>query len=299
MSTFWSVTVSVVVILNILACLWLLVWASKKQPGEVEEGEEKDHVWDEDLRELNNPLPRWWLHVFILSIVFGLGYLVAYPGLGNFPGVLGWTQEKQHDERLAEVEERRAAFYAEFEGKSLTELAADPAARSFGNELFSIECAGCHGVNATGAVGFPNLTDDAWLWGNDPQTVRTSIANGRQAVMPAFGAALDKDVVPALVEYVRNWENADLPDEGLEEAKQAFQRTCMACHGPEGKGNPMMGAPNLRNGEWLYGGDAASVRQSILSGRNGNMPAFGNKRSEMDIDLLAAYVLGLDGKPTE
>lgn len=299
MSTFWSVTITVVVLANILACVWLLVWTSKKQPGEVAEGEEKDHVWDEDLRELNNPLPRWWLHTFILSIVFALGYLVAYPGLGNFPGLLGWTQHKQHDERLAEVQEKREAFYAQFEGKSLTELAGDPAARSFGSELYSIECAGCHGVNAQGAVGFPNLSDDVWLWGGEPKAVRTSIANGRQAAMPQFYATLDQDAVPALIEYVRNWENADLIGGRLELAKQTYQRNCMACHGPEGKGNPMMGAPNLRNDEWLYGGSEEAVRQSILFGRNGNMPAFGKSLSEMDIDLLAAYVLGLDGKPAE
>ncbi|MBY8965845.1 cytochrome-c oxidase, cbb3-type subunit III [Algiphilus sp.] len=294
MSTFWSVTVTVVVLLNILACVWLLIWTSKKQPGEVAEGAEKDHVWDEDLRELNNPLPRWWLHTFILSIVFALGYLVAYPGLGNFPGLLGWSQHKQHDERLAEVQEQRQSFYAQFEGKSVTELAGDPAARSFGSELYSIQCAGCHGVNAQGAVGFPNLRDDVWIWGGDAQAIHTTIAKGRQAVMPQFYATLDQEAVPALIEYVRNWDNADLRGERLALAQQTFQRNCMACHGPDGQGNPLMGAPNLRNGEWLYGGSEEAVRQSILFGRNGNMPAFGNALSALDIDLLAAYVLGLN-----
>lgn len=293
MNTFWSVTVAVVTIANILACLWLLVWTSKKQPGEVADGAEKEHVWDEDLRELNNPLPRWWLHMFILTIVFGLGYLVAFPGLGNYPGLLDWTQEKQHDERLEAVKDRREAFYAAFEGKSIAALADDPAARRFGGELFSIQCAGCHGVDARGAVGFPDLADDVWLWGGAPETIRASIAGGRQAAMPQFYATLPQDVVPDLITFVREWDDARLTQARAERARQTFQRSCAACHGADGHGNPALGAPDLRNGEWLYGGDPDAVRHTILFGRSGNMPAFGDALGATDIDLLAAYVYGL------
>lgn len=293
MTPFWNTVVIALVVLNVLACLWLLIWTSRRRPDESAEGTETGHVWDEDLREYNNPLPRWWLNLFVITIVFGLGYLALYPGLGNFAGTLGWTSAEQHDARLAQVEARRRAVYAAFEGKPIDELRGMPAATAVGAKLFETHCAGCHGTDARGAKGFPNLRDRDWLYGGAPEQVYASITNGRAGQMPSFFSAIDETQAKALVALVANWNKggSGTPEEAI--GREKFAGSCAACHGADGKGNPMLGAPNLTDDVWLHGGSTAQLRETILFGQKSEMPAFGSTLGETERRLLAAYVLSL------
>lgn len=294
MSPLWSNIVIALVILNILACLWLLIWTSKKRPNEAAEGAETGHVWDDDLREYNNPLPRWWLNMFVLTIIFGLGYLVFYPGLGNFAGRLGWTSKGQMEQRLAEVQQRRNALYAAFDGQPVAALQTNTAAMALGAKLFSRNCAGCHGTDAQGAVGFPNLTDNDWLYGGSEAQVHASINNGRRGQMPSFVGSVDEQQVSDLVAYVQALHQRPEAASELPGAKK-FSVTCVACHGAEAHGNQALGAPDLTDAVWLHGGDTESIRQTIVLGRSSEMPTFKDQLSETERQLLTAYVLSLSG----
>lgn len=294
MSPLWSNIVIALVILNILACLWLLIWTSKKRPDEAAEGAETGHVWDDDLREYNNPLPRWWLNMFVLTIIFGLGYLVFYPGLGNFAGRLGWTSKGQMEQRLAEVQQRRNALYAAFDGQPVAALQTNTAAMALGAKLFSRNCAGCHGTDAQGAVGFPNLTDNDWLYGGSEAQVHASINNGRRGQMPSFVGSVDEQQVSDLVAYVQALHQRPEAASELPGAKK-FSVTCVACHGAEAHGNQALGAPDLTDAVWLHGGDTESIRQTIVLGRSSEMPTFKDQLSETERQLLTAYVLSLSG----
>ncbi|MDT0499088.1 cytochrome-c oxidase, cbb3-type subunit III [Algiphilus sp. W345] len=294
MTSTWSLVVAVVVLANIIACLWLLIWTSRRRPDEVAEGAETGHVWDDDLREYNNPLPRWWLNMFVLTIIFGLGYLLFYPGLGNFAGRLGWTSHRQHDERLAEVEARRHAVYAQYDGLGIEQLQDHAGARSMGAKLFSSNCAGCHGDDAHGAIGFPNLSDQDWLYGGSAEQVYTTISQGRRGQMPAFLTALTPEEVSGLVAYVSKLHTGEAPrrpDELIGQKK--FAITCAACHSADGSGKLALGAPRLNDDTWLYGGSPDQIRQTILFGQKSEMPAFGELLTDTERRLLAAYVLGL------
>lgn len=296
MSMAMTVFVGALILLNIVGCLWLISWTTKPQPGEEAEGAEKSHVWDGDLRELNNPLPRWWLNLFYITIVFTFGYLLLYPGFGSFAGTLGWSQEDQHDQRLALVNAKREAHYAQFEQMGIEQLSATPAASQAGGRLFADNCAGCHGPSAQGAIGFPNLTDQDWLYGSSSQQIVHSIAHGRTGVMPAFGAMLQDAELDALVGLLANWQQPALSEADLTVARAKFGMFCAACHGAQGKGNPMLGAPNLTDAVWLYGNAPEQLRQTISAGRSGVMPAHRDKLSEAEIKLLAAYVYRFVGQ---
>jgi len=292
MTSFWSYLVSALVLANILACVWLLIWASRKRPEEAAEGAETGHVWDDDLREYNNPLPKWWLNLFVITVIFGLGYLALYPGLGNYRGYLGWSEHKQHDERLAKVMEKRAALLAGFEGHDIVSLEKDPAALKYGSQLFTANCSGCHGTDAHGAKGFPNLTDQDWLYGGAPDTVFTTITNGRNGIMPPLATALDEQKISDVIAYVQSLHTGASGAQ-VDAGHAVFMGTCMACHGPEAKGNPLLGAPNLSDDTWLYGGSADTIRETITYGRHGQMPAFGATLNDTERRLVAAYVLSL------
>ncbi len=290
MSPFWHWFVVVVTLASLAGCLWLLFGNARRAPGE---SEDTGHVWDGDLKEYNNPLPRWWLNLFVLTVVFALGYLAMYPGLGNYAGRLGWTQQRQAEAGLDAVRESRAALYAQFAGRGVAELARDPAAQPLGRELFLKNCAGCHGADARGAVGFPNLADADWLYGGQPEAIVASVTHGRHGVMPPFNGALQSDAVQALVAVVTRWSDPAL-DAGTRAAgMRQYGVTCAACHGADGRGNPAIGAPNLTDDVWLYGGTPERVRETILFGRTGGMPAHGELLSADDIRLVAAYVHGL------
>lgn len=293
MSQTWHLIVVALVLLNIGACIGLLIWTSKRRADEPAEGAETGHVWDGDLREYNNPLPRWWLNLFVLSVIFSLGYLVLYPGLGNLPGRLGWTSASQADNALAEVETRRAAIFARFKDRSVESLQADAGAVQQGAKLFESNCAGCHGADARGAKGFPNLRDHDWLYGGSAEQVLASITNGRNGQMPSFYSSLDENEVRSLVAFVRGWHRGGLDSVDEAAGRRKFGVTCAACHGADGKGNTMLGAPNLSDNTWLHGSSEDDVKQTILFGRSSQMPAFGETLDETQRHLLAAYVLSL------
>lgn len=288
MSAFWHWFVVGTTICSLLGYLWLLFANARGTPGE-----DTGHVWDDDLKERNNPLPRWWLNLFVITVVFAAGYLVLYPGLGNFAGTLGWSQSGQARAGLDDLGRTRAQHYAAFAGKDLATLSRDAAARSLGREVFLRNCAGCHGADARGALGFPNLADSDWLYGGAPDTLVETITRGRRGQMPSFNGALSAEAVKALADFVPRWSDPRLSAGTRAEGMAQFQKTCAACHGPDGHGNPAIGAPNLTDGTWLYGGSPDTVRETILFGRAGNMPAHAEILSADDIRLVAAYVYGL------
>jgi cytochrome c oxidase cbb3-type subunit III len=289
MSGFWHLLVIVLTIASIIGCLWLLFANARGNPGESTTG----HVWDDDLREYNNPLPRWWLNLFVITVVFSIGYLVVYPGLGNLAGTFGWTQQSEMQTRLDAVKQKRQSLYASLGDRDIVALAADPAIRPLGREVYLNNCAGCHGMDARGAIGFPNLADDAWLYGGTPEAIVASIANGRQGVMPHFNGMLDAQATDDLVDTLLNWHNPRFDGARRERAMQKFSTVCAACHGVNATGNTVIGAPDLTDGVWLYGGTREAVRHSILFGRNGNMPAHRDLLSADDIRVVAAWIYGL------
>jgi cytochrome c oxidase cbb3-type subunit III len=283
MSSGWSIFVIVLTIVNILACVWLLRWTARpKHAGEkIGDGSDTGHTWDGDLREYNNPLPRWWLWVFYITVVFGLVYLVLFPGLGGFGGLKGWSQSAQYQQERAAVEAR----------------AAELLALATAHNLFQNNCAQCHGSDGGGARGFPNLANDDWQWGGDPDSIVQSIAGGRVAVMTPWGEVLGDEGVAQVVAYVQQLSGQP-SDTGLAAAGAThFQTFCAACHGLDGKGMAAVGAPNLTDGVWLYGGDAATIHETVVKGRNGQMPAFAGTLGEQRVRLLAAYVLRMSGGP--
>jgi cytochrome c oxidase cbb3-type subunit 3 len=299
MTSGWSLFVIVVTIVNILACVWLLRWTSKpKSAGEkIGGGADTGHVWDKDLREYNNPLPKWWLWLFYITVAFGLLYLALYPGLGTIKGIKGWSQAGQYEQEAAAAEAKTAAYLAPFASMTVPELAGNAQAMATAHNLFQNNCAQCHGSDGGGARGFPNLANSDWQWGGDPDTIVQTIANGRIAAgMVAWGPALGEQGVDKVVAYLQKLSGQQ-HDAGLAaEGEQLFLTTgCIGCHGMDGKGMTAVGAPNLTDDVWLYGGDAATLKETVTNGRAGQMPAFQDKLGEQRVRLLAAYVLRMSG----
>ena len=295
MTTGWSLFVIILTIANILACLWLLRWTSKPRTAseKIGGGADTGHVWDKDLREYNNPLPKWWLWLFYITIAFGLLYLAFYPGLGNFAGIGGWTQAGQYEQERAAVEARAAALLAPLAALPVAELVNNEQAMSTAHNLFQQNCAQCHGSDGGGAAGFPNLRDADWQWGSDADSVVATIVAGRVAAMPPWAAVIGEPGVEEAVAYVQTLSGQQADATKAAAGQVHFQTLCAACHGMDGKGNPLLGAPDLTDGAWLYGGDAATLKQTLMNGRNGQMPAWGDKLGEQRIKLLAAYVTKL------
>jgi len=299
-----SVFVVVFTVINIAACVWLLWWTSRSRAaagasdqspsGQVEK---TGHVWDGDLEEYNNPLPRWWLGLFIITVLFGAAYLIFFPGLGNFRGLKQWSSVQAYEQQMEQQRARLEQRLASLKDKSLMELAADPSAMSTARNLFGANCSTCHGSDARGAKGFPNLTDNDWLWGGDEQTVYTSIAQGRHGVMPALGSVLGPTGVNEVASYVVSLSGREAPADWVAAGRERFATLCAACHGPDAKGNPALGAPNLTDDVWLHGGDFDSIRATITNGRDNQMPAHAELLGETKVRLLAAYVLSLSRAP--
>jgi cytochrome c oxidase cbb3-type subunit 3 len=295
MTSGWSLFVILVTILNIAGCVWLLRWTSKpKSVGEkIGGGADTGHVWDKDLREYNNPLPKWWLWLFYITVAFAVLYLVLYPGLGTVKGIKGWTQAGQYQAERAAAEARAAAYLAPFATMTVPQLAADGKAMATARNLFQNNCAQCHGSDGGGARGFPNLSDKNWQWGGDPDTVVQTIMAGRIAAMPAWGQVLGAAGVDQVVAYVQQLSGQQSDATLAAAGKTQFETVCAACHGVDGKGNPMVGAPNLTDDIWLYGGDAATLKTTVENGRQGQMPAFGDRLGQERVRLLAAYATKL------
>ena len=296
MSTFWHWYIIIITVGSLIATIWFLIYTSRlRVPSNTEEdgSETTGHVWDEDLRELNNPLPRWWLGLFWITIAFSIVYLVLYPGLGRYEGTLGWSQQDQYEQEMATA---RAAFqkqYGIFDELSLAELAADPKAVEMGRNLYAHNCATCHGSDARGAPGYPNLTDGHWIWGSAPEQIEQTVVNGRRAAMPAWGDALGEDGVTRTATYVQQLAGLPVDASMAAAGRQHYTQLCIACHGPEGTGNPLLGAPDLTAGVYIYGGDLDSIRDTIRNGRNGIMPAQRELIGATRARLAAAYILSM------
>lgn len=289
MSALTKTIVLIVTCLNVLGCLWLIWWTARKRPGEVAEGEVQDHVWDKDLRERNNPMPRWWLILFYLTIAFGMLYFLLYPAVGG--GVLGWTQARQYREEMQSAQNHYGPVYAAFAGRSIEELAKDPKAVALGRSLFANNCINCHGSDGRGARGFPDLTDNDWLYGGEPKDIIQSITGGRQGTMPPLGPALGPQGIEEVTDYVLSLSGHTEPADKVAAGQGRFVM-CAPCHGPDGKGNHIIGAPDLTADIWLYGGTPATIHQTLMQGRQGKMPAH-QWLGEDRIRLLAAYVYSL------
>lgn len=292
MSQEWGIYVAVISLLNIIGMIWLLK-VTAKQPKEEMEQETTGHEWD-GITELNTPLPRWWLWLFYLTIVFALGYLAVFPGLGNMKGYFGWSQENQYAQERSAYDEKYAAFYDQYLEQSHEELAVNTKAMGTAKNMFLQYCAGCHGSDGGGAIGFPNLTDQDWLYGPDEASIKLTLVNGRNGMMPGFGAAFTEEDRNGLVAYVLNLSTKTKDDPALIAKGEAkFQMMCAACHGAEAQGNQFMGAPNLADTIWLYGGRPEDLHETLINGRAGVMPAHGDILSPAKIHLLAAYVKSL------
>jgi cytochrome c oxidase cbb3-type subunit 3 len=292
-SEFWSWFIIVLTLGGIAACFMLIKWMTVKvEPGK--EVETMGHVWDEDLQEYNNPLPKWWLNMFYITLVFGIIYLILYPGLGTFAGVLGWTQTGQWEEEIRDADARFGPIYQQYASVDLEALSRDPEANAIGQRLFLNYCATCHGSDAGGTYGFPNLGDDDWLYGGEPETIKESILKGRNGVMPVLAAGLGGDEgVDQVAAYVLSLSGRKVDQELAAAGKTKFETVCAACHMPDGSGNQALGAPRLNDRIWLYGGSAGTVKATILNGRNGVMPAHGDFLGEDKVHLLAAYIYSL------
>jgi cytochrome c oxidase cbb3-type subunit 3 len=294
-SGFWNWFIILVVVASIAALFWLISWSAKGKPSKNAEGkvETMGHVWDENLEELNNPLPRWWLIMFYLTLFFGIAYLILYPGLGTFRGVLGWTQIDQYQKEIEHANKTYGPLYNRYLDEEITALVNDPDAIKIGARLYSTYCTTCHGSDARGVRGFPNLRDNDWLYGGTPEKIQESIMNGRQGMMPAWESTLGHDGVFQVTEYVRSISGRDVDSVVAYQGKQIFDQNCAVCHGADGKGNQALGAPNLTDNIWLYGGTQKQIFQSIAAGLNGVMPAHGEFLGKAKVHLLAAYIYGL------
>jgi len=295
MSANWSWYIIILTAINILACFWLIRWNSQKRRGDVikEEADTTGHIWDNDLQEYNNPLPRWWLWLFYITIVFAIGYLVLYPGMGKFTGTLGWDQTGQYQAEMQTAEAKYGPIFAAYAQQPIAELVADKQAMASGERLYLTYCATCHGSDAGGASGFPNLADKVWLWGGTPEAIKTSILDGRNAMMPPMGAGLPDAQVDELVAYVLSLNGREADPARVAAGKTTFDAMCAACHGADGTGNQAAGFPDLTNNTWLYGGSPGKIRETIVKGRSGVMPAHRDFLGEEKVHLLAAYVYSL------
>jgi cytochrome c oxidase cbb3-type subunit III len=288
---FWDVYITLITVLSIVAC-GALLW-SQNVPRAPGGAPTTGHLWDEDLAEFNNPLPGWWRWLFWLTIAFGIVYLVLYPGLGSWKGTLGWSQVGQLRDETAAADRQFGPLYEKFAAAGIDALAKSPEALAVGQKLFLNNCAQCHASDGGGSRGFPNLTDRDWLYGGDAATIKATIAEGRNGVMPPFGPALGEQGVKNVAQYVRSLSGLTADPLRVAYGKEIFMQTCVACHGAEGKGNPMLGAPNLSDKVWLHGSDEPQVIETITKGRGSNMPAHKELLSAAKIHLLTAYVLSL------
>jgi cytochrome c oxidase cbb3-type subunit 3 len=290
MTSFWSMWIIVLTTVTIVGITWILFANRKREQPSADKT--TGHEYD-GIQEFDNPMPAWWFYMFVLTIVWGIGYLILYPGMGNFPGVLGWTQVGQYDRQVATADEKFRTMRDRYMALPVEEIASDPAVRKMGMRMFSNNCAQCHGADAKGSYGFPNLADGDWIFGGTPDAIKASITNGRQAAMPAWGSIIGDKGVTDVTAYVLNINGREASENQVAAGEKVFQTYCVACHGADATGNPALGAPNLKNGIWLYGGTPEQISHSIRAGRNGVMPAHSNTLSEDKIHILTSYVYGL------
>ncbi len=296
-SGFWNMYVIVITLVSVIGCGVFLLLQDKAKTNA---GNTTGHVWDETLEEYNNPLPNWWRWMFYITVVFSLIYLALYPGLGNMAGSFGWTMRGQYEAEMKKADEQYGPIFKKFQSQDIRAVAANSEAKEMGQRLFLTYCAQCHGSDAKGAKGFPNLADQDWLFGGTPAQIKESIAKGRDAAMPAKGVKpdLNGDQIKDLANYVRSLSGLSADSIRAQRGKDLFAPACAACHGPDGKG--MVGvAPNLSDKVWLYGSSEVDIVETITKGRVNRMPAFGDFLGDAKVHLLTAYVYGLGGGAKE
>jgi cytochrome c oxidase cbb3-type subunit 3 len=297
-SNFWSLYVAGIALFGIVACLILLYFSGKAKAMTAEDNT-TGHVWDGDLREMNNPLPRWWVGLFLITIAFAFGYLALYPGLGNSAGKLGWSSTGQYDAEVAKANKELEPLYAKFAGMPPEDVAKDPQAMAIGDRLFMNNCAQCHGSDARGSKGFPNLTDADWLHGGSHAKIKETLVNGRNGMMPPMAAAVGTpEDVRNLAHYVLSLSNS--PHDSLRASlgKSKFG-ACAGCHGGDGKGNQALGAPNLTDDIWLHGWGENAIVAMVNNGKVNQMPAQVSKLTDAQLHVLASYVWGLSNNPAQ
>jgi cytochrome c oxidase cbb3-type subunit 3 len=302
MTAFWSIYITLLTVGTMVALFWLIFATRKSEVHKNPTEQTMGHAFD-GIEEYDNPLPKWWFMLFLGTLVFGAAYLLLYPGLGNFKGVLpgykdGWTQVNQWQREMDRADELYGPIFAKYAAMPIEEVAKDERALKMGGRLFASNCAVCHGSDAKGSYGFPNLADTSWRWGGEPETIKTTILKGRHAMMPPQGAAIGEDGVRNVAAYVlTQLGGRELPEGEVADVaagQKIFSSTCFACHGADGKGTPVMGAPNLTNpAAFIYGSSFAQLQQTIRYGRNGNMPAQEDFLGNDKAHLLAAYVYKL------
>jgi cytochrome c oxidase cbb3-type subunit 3 len=294
-SQFWEWFIIIPTVGGILGCFALILWLGGDRPDPDKKVETMGHVWDGDLAEYNNPLPRWWLNMFYITLYIAILYLLLYPGLGSFVGFLGWTEINQYQQEMDAAETRYGPIYDRYSKEPIAELAKNPEAVQLGHRLYMTYCTICHGSDAKGIKGFPNLRDDDWLWGGKPAQIEQTIKNGRDGNMPtASQNGLKSEAeIKNVMNYVRSLSGAKHDQAAAAEGEKTFKRVCFACHGMTGTGNQMLGAPNLTDKTWLYGGSPRIITETITNGRKGKMPAHGEFLGDAKVHLLATYIYSL------
>lgn len=291
-SSFWSVFITAVTLLGITACL-VLLWVTARKKSIDHADNTTGHVWDEDLREMNNPLPMWWVGLFIISVIFGLCYLWLFPGLGSYKGSQSWSSQSEYNAEVADADQALAPLYAAFDALPVEQLAQNPKAIAIGERLFMNNCSQCHGSDAQGSKGYPNLTDSDWLHGGAPDNIKASITNGRQGMMPPMAQAVGTPKeISEVAHYVLSLSSS--PHDSLKAAAGKTKFTvCASCHGIDGKGNQAIGAPNLTDKIWLHGWGEQAIVNMVNNGKVNVMPAQKDRLSTSQIHVLTAYVWSL------
>ncbi len=297
MSAFWHWFVVIITATFTAGMVYLFIATGKARVDSQKSSDGSEdttgHVWDDDLEELNNPMPRWWLWLFYGTVIFAVVYLALYPGLGRYQGTLGWSSEGQYEVEMARASAAFDSRFGELAASPLVDLAQNEDALRMGRNLYAHNCSTCHGSDARGAVGYPNLTDTHWTWGSEPEQLLTTIQQGRQAAMPGFSSMLDSQAVMRTATYVQQLAGATVDSAMATAGKRHFDMVCAACHGMDGKGNALLGSPDLTAGIYIYGGDLDTLRETIEYGRNGVMPAQKNLLGEARSRLVTAYVMSL------
>lgn len=297
MTSFWSWYIILIVLGVTFGTAALLYFVHRIDTGDIKEGESMGHSFD-GIEELNNPLPKWWHIMFWITIVYSLAYLALYPGLGSYPGLLGWTSTGQWETEMQKADDTYGPIYEKMAATPINELAGNQEALKMGQRLFANNCTVCHGSDARGARGYPDLTDQDWLYGSTPARIKQSIMMGRSGFMPALGEALgDKQTVTELAHYVRSLNGYQTDTHAAENGKKTFKVFCTSCHGTDAKGNQFIGAPDLTDGVWLYGGSQKIIENTIAKGRSGSMPAHKELLGEEKVHILAAYIYSFAKKP--
>lgn len=290
MSSFWSGWIIVLTTFTIIAVTWLLF--ANRSSDTTDDEAKTGHVYD-GIEEYDKPLPAWWFNMFVISIVFGIAYLIAYPGMGNFKGLLNWTSVGQWQQQVDAADAKFSPIYEEYANTPIVELAKNVKAMKMGKRLFANNCSICHGSDARGAFGFPNLTDNDWLYGGSPEQIKQALVGGRNGMMPAWGQVIDQTGLVNVTAYIQSLSGIETTGADLSAGKQVFGMYCASCHGADGKGNQLLGAPNLTNNIWLYGGSKGQILQTLNGGRSGKMPAFNELISDEKIHVLTAYIYSL------